>query len=117
MSLNNVRNFIRGYEFKMANKKQSKIKVFLRLIIGIILYGLLGWIFFIGIACPNFNRPFITIYRGIGAGMIYPLYFLLIPTHTNKVHPDIRYSGAIVSVTSFIVTVILLFNTYPLNVL
>lgn len=73
--------------------------------------------FFIGIAYPDFDRPFITIYRGIGAGMIYPLYFLLIPTHTNKVHPDIRYSGAIVSVGSFIVTVILLFNTYPLNVL
>lgn len=103
--------------FKMANNNQNKIKVVLRLIIGIILYGLFGWIFFIGIACPNFNRPFIMIYRGIGSGMIYPLYFLLIPTYTNKTFPNVRYSGAIVSVASFIVTVILLFTTYPLNVL
>lgn len=93
---------------------ENKTQVVLRLIIGVILYGLFGWIFFIGIVCPNFNHPFITIYRGIGSGMIYPLYFLLIPTYTNKIYPDICYSGAIVSVGSFIVTVILLFTTFPL---
>lgn len=103
--------------YKMKNNNQNKISIVLRLIIGVILYGLFGWIFFIGIAYPNFNRPFILIYRGIGSGMIYPLYFLLIPTYTNKIFPNTPYAGAIVSAASFIVTVILLFTTFPLNAL
>lgn len=100
--------------FKMENKDQNKVQDVLRLIIGVIIYGLFGWIYFIGIVCPNFNHPFIMIYRGIGSGMIYPLYFLFIPTYTNKILPNIRYSGAIVSVVSFIITLILLFTTFPL---
>lgn len=100
--------------FKMANSNKNKIQVTLRLIIGVILYGLFGWVFFMGIVCPNFDRPFIMVYRGIGSGMIYPIYFLLIPTYTNKIFPNYPYSGAIVSVGSFIITLILLFATFPL---
>lgn len=102
-------------ELEMKNNNQKKLQVILRLIIGVILYGILGWVYFIGIASPNFDYPFIVVYRGLGCGMAYPLYFFLIPTYTNKVFPDIRYSGAIVSAVSFIITVILLFAIFPLH--
>ena len=103
--------------FKMSNNNQNKIKDVLRLIILAVIYGMFGWVYFMGIVCPIFNHPFIMIYRGIGIGMLYPLYSILIPIHINKIFPDARYSGAIVSVVSIILALILLFTTYPLNVL
>lgn len=106
----------RKVDLKMTNNNQIKLRSILRLIMGIILFGVLGWIYFMGITCPEFERPFIVIYRGIGCGMIYLLYFFLIPTYVNKLFQEVCYSGAIVSAISFILTVILLFITFPLQI-
>lgn len=108
---------MRGYELKVKNNSQNKLQDILRIIVGIIVLGVFGWIYFMGIFCPNFNHSFSPIYRGAGLGLLYPLYFLFIPGHTNRIFPKIRYSGAIVSIFSFILALTLLFTTYPLSVL
>lgn len=97
----------------MKNSNQNKLQFITGLIFNIIVFSIFGWIYFIGIVSPNFESPFGLIYRGIGCGMVYPLYSLLIPTYMNKYFSEIRYSGVIVSVASFIITLILLITTFP----
>jgi hypothetical protein len=84
--------------------------------LGIILFGIFGWVYSMGIVSPVFIHPFGAIYRGLGIGFIYPLYFLFIPTYKNKVSSNIPYSGAITSIFSFVLTLILLFITFPLQI-
>ncbi len=100
----------------MANTDRKKLLNILRFALGTILLGLLGCVYFMGIVCPSFDSPFQAIYRGIGYGLIYPLYFLLIPAYMNKYFPDIGHAGAIASIVSAILTVILLFITFPLQI-
>ena len=102
-------------EFKMEDNNQKKPLRILKLIIGIFLFGAFGWVYFMGIISPDFGPHFNAIYRGIGCGMLAPFYFTLVPTYTKKAFPDIRYSGAIVTVVSLILTGILLFITFPLQ--
>ena len=94
---------------------ENKLRSILKFIIGIVIFSALGWVYFMGITCPTYEPPINAIYRGIGCGMIYPLYFLLIPPFVNKFVPDIRYSGIIVSAVSFVLSVILFFITCPLQ--
>lgn len=99
----------------MKNNNQNKLQFILRLILRIILFGIFGWVYFMGIVCPSFTPPFGAIYRGLGIGFIYPLYFLIIPTYQNKDFLDIPYSGAITSIFSFALTLIFLLITFPLQ--
>lgn len=93
-------------------EKNNKLLQILRFVVGIIIFGVLGYVYFIGITYSNFEPSFTVIYRGLGCAMVYPLYFLLIPTYVNKAFTDIRYSGAMASAFSFILTVVLLLITF-----
>lgn len=61
----------------MSNDNQNKLQVILKLILNIILLGVFGWVYFMGIVSPMFIQPFGAIYRGLGIGFIYPLYLYL----------------------------------------
>lgn len=99
----------------MKDLKPNKLPPIVNLIIDIIIFSILAWVYFMGIVCPSFESTFKGIYRGIGIGMQTALYFLLIPTYINQTIPDIPHSGAIVSVSSFILSIILLYIIYPLQ--
>lgn len=84
--------------------------------IHIIFFGLLGWVYFIGIINPSFKLPYGTIYRSIGFGVVPLLYFKFIPTYVNKEYSEIRDSGVIASSISFVISLILLAITLPLQI-
>lgn len=95
--------------------KNNKMTLILRLILGTIAFGLFGCIYYMGIVCPSFKPPFDVIYRGIGCGMVFPVYFLLVPGYIKKLFPESRYLGAIVSAASFIIAVVLVFIIFPMQ--
>lgn len=99
----------------MENNNQNKLQVISRIILAIVLFGIFGWVYFMGIVSPSFIYPFGGIYRGLGIGFIYPLYFIFIPAYKNKISPNIPYLGVITSILSFVLTLILLFITFPLQ--
>lgn len=99
----------------MKNNNQNKLQVILRSILAIILFGIFGWVYFMGIVSPVFIPPFGVIYRGLGVGFIYPLYFVFIPAYKNKISTNTPYLGVITSIISFVLTLILLFITFPLQ--
>ncbi len=97
----------------MSNKINIKLLKSIRIVIGIICFTILGWVYSMGIVTPQFEAPFDYLYRGLGGGMVYPLFFIFIPMYIKSVFPNSRYLGNIVATIVSIFTVILLFATYP----
>jgi hypothetical protein len=97
----------------MANKQRSKIRSGINLTATVLVFSVLGWVYFMGIVCPDFASPFREIYRGLGSGMLYVIYFQLIPAYMQKFFPSIRPAAVLVPLISAVITVILLFTAFP----
>lgn len=98
-----------------GRKRPNKLLRAFRVAGAILQCGGLGWVYFMGIICPRFPPPYQAVYRGIGYGFGYLLYFILVPMYIKKNLPDLQYGGVIVSAASFVLTVALLVITFPLQ--
>ena len=100
----------------MVNNNRGQLRTVINLTATSLVFSLFGWIYFMGIVCPRFASPFAALYRGLGTGMLYLLYFQLMPSYVKRFFPGVRYAPAAVPLASAVITVILLFAAFPLQV-
>jgi hypothetical protein len=100
----------------MENKNKRKLPTSVNLFMTVLVFSIFGWVYYMGIVCPSFASPFREIYRGIGSGMLFLLYFQLIPVYIKRFFPSFRYAPAVVSLVSAVITVVLLISVLPLQV-
>lgn len=97
-------------------QNQKNVFLTMKFIVFISYLTAFNLVYWLGIVSPNFGVSFNPWYRGIAIGLMNLLYFYFIPTYTNKIFLDIKHAGIIASVLSFLLSTILLFVVFPLQV-